>query len=214
MKYCRPDRPVDRLHEEELDRIRAMCAQNDIAIAAGMYYCATEEICPPPWLVRGAAKLMIELLKREKSQKRGRAAGRIARYRQDLWDFERWSAVLEIREIRERNDKDLKELAARSAKQKLPKHQKELFQNLEKARKWLHQDTFECASMSLRGSHAYASAMAVKKSYRRVQEAMGTRSAAHRYHLMFGDFVFQIGLEWPGACKPGTKTVPFYDLTP
>lgn len=73
---------------------------------------------------------------------------------------------------------------------------------------------FECASMSLKGSHAYASAIAVKRSYRRVQEAMGTRSAAHRYHLMFGDFVFQVGLEWPGACKPGTKIVPFYDLTP
>lgn len=208
MQHCKPDRPVDRLHEEELDRLREMSACNDIALAAGMYHCAREEICPPPWLVEGAAKLLIELLKREKSQKRGRAGGRVARYRQDLWDLERWDAVLQVRELKSRTKEEAKMLA------KHPSLKKERYRRVAKAQKWLRHGTFECASMSLKGSPAYGSPITVKKVYQRVNKRMRDRSAAQRYHLMFGDFVFRIGLDWPGARRPGTKIVPFWDLTP
>src|SRR3954471_5828831 len=90
MKYCKPARPVDRIHERELDSMRDMIAHKELAVAAAVDYCAEEEICPPPWLVSAAAELMRDLLMKEKAQKRGRAAGHIARYRQDLWDLERW----------------------------------------------------------------------------------------------------------------------------
>src|SRR6186997_3143495 len=110
MRYCREARPVDRLHEEELERHRKSAVHNDIAVAAAMYYCAEEKICPPPWLVAASANLMIELLKKEKSKKRGRAAGRVARCRQDLYDFDRWNAVHQIRELKDKNKNELESL--------------------------------------------------------------------------------------------------------
>lgn len=207
MRHCKPSGRVDYFHERELSALEEMSAHNDIAFAAGMYYCAEHQICPPPWLVAGAAKLMIELLKREKSQKRGRAAGRIARYRQDLWDLERYDAVGQVRELRQRIKHEAETL------EKLPAYKKD-YPYVAKAQKWLTHETFECASMSLKGSYAFGGPMAVKKSYRRVKQAFRTRSAAYRYHLMFGDFVFKIGLDWVGAVRPGTKIAPFWELTP
>lgn len=213
MKYCRPEARGDYFHERELDWLRAMSAHNDIGVAAGIYHCANFEICPPLWLTKAAAKLLIELLKREKSQNRGRTAGRIARYRQDLWDFARWCAVIDIRELRERTKQDLKEWVECAAREKLTQDEEEHFHRLKRTSAWLRHDTFECASMTLRGSDAYAGAVAVKRSYRRVQAAYSAHAPA-RYHLMYGDFVFKIGLDWPGSYKPGTKWVPFYELTP
>jgi hypothetical protein len=207
MLHCKPDQPAHRLLEQELDRLKDMSMQNDIAVAAGMYLCANQQVCPPPWLVDAAAKLMIELLKREKSPKKGRAAGRIARYRQDLWDFERWDAVYQVRELRRRTKEYAKELAEH------PEYARH-YRHVPKAQKWLSQGTFECAAMSLKGSPAYGSPITVKKSYQRVQKAMSSRTTAHRYHLTFDDFVFKVGLTWPGTVRPGTKIVPFWELTP
>lgn len=207
MRHCKPNSRIDHYHELELQSLKEMSVHNDIAFAAAMYYCMQHEICPPPWVVAGGAKLMIELLKREKSQKRGRAAGRIARYRQDLWDFERYDAVGQIRELRERFKREAETL------EQYPEYKKD-YPHVAKAQKWLANETFECASMSLRGSFAAGGPVAVKKSYRRVKEAMRSGSGAHRYHLMFGDFVFKIGLDWPGAVRPGTKLAPFWELTP
>ena len=155
MQHCKPDRKVDRLHEEELDRLREMSVHNDIAFAAGLHYCAQEGICPPPWLAKGASNLLIELLKREKSRKRGRAAGRVARYRQDLCDFERWDAVFQVRELRQRAKEDVETLAEMQASG-------EIVQNLREIQKWLLNGTFECASMAVRGGPAFGSADAVR----------------------------------------------------
>src|SRR5690606_23087654 len=89
----------------------------------------------------------------------------------------------------------------------------EAVKRYDKARQWLRHDTFECASMLLRGTHAYASPAAVRASYRRVERAHGEGSTS-RYHIPYGDFLFRLGLEWPGTYKPDTKTVHFSDLTP
>lgn len=207
MLHCKPDRPVDRLHELELDQLQRMSTVNDIGFVCGLYLCATQEICPPPWLVKGSAELLIELLKREKSRKRGRAGGRIARYRQDLWDAERHDMVFQIRELRSRAKQEAQTLA------QFPER-KSSYPHLPKLQKWLRHGTFECASMALRGGPAFGSPIAIKKSYQRVQKAMRNRTSAQRYHLTFGDFVFRIGLDWPGAVHQGTKIVPFWDLTP
>lgn len=198
---------IDPPHDRELAALEEMSAYNDIAVAAGLYYCAQQGICPPPWLVHRAAELMINMLKREKSQKRGRSGGRIARYRQDMLDFDRWDTVLQIRSLRQRTKEDLRTLSDH------PSLKKNYGKNLEKATKWLRHGTFECASMSLKGSPAFASPVTVKKSYRRVQAAMRSRSAGSRYHLIYGDFFRRVGLDWPGTFKPGTKIVPFWDLT-
>ena len=81
-----PPVSLDRFHERELNELKAVTVHSELATAAALDYCAKEEICPPPWVVKKAAELMCDLLKREKAERRGRTAGRIARYRQDLWD--------------------------------------------------------------------------------------------------------------------------------
>ena len=208
MQVCKTHRPVDCLQEEELGRLKEMSIHNDIGVVAAMYHCAQEGVCPPPWLVQSSAEMMIKLLTREISPQRGRSGGRIARYRQDLIDFERWNSVLEVRRVREENRHDLKAFETFSPEQK-----KE-FRHIEKVRDWLRHGTYECASMSLRRGYAFAGPDGVKASYFKVQKAMRSRSTALRYHLTFNDFVFRIGLDWPGAVTAGTKFVPFYNLTP
>jgi len=206
MRYCREPQPVDRLHEEELERHRKSAVHNDIAVAAAMYYCAEEKICPPPWLVAASANLMIELLKKEKSKKRWRAAGRVARCRQDLFDFDRWNAVHQIRELKKKNKDELEILKTWGDVDQ--RH----VTRIHKTQAWLlRHDTFECASMSLTGCDAKAGPEAVRASYRRVKRAMADKSVAYRYSLFTGNFLHRVGIDW--GYRTGTKIVPFYDLT-
>ena len=107
MHYCKPAGLLDRFHERELNELKAVTVHSELATAAALDYCAKEEICPPPWVVKRAAELMCDLLNREKAERRGRTAGRIARYRQDLWDLERFDAILAIRKFRNRVRRDV-----------------------------------------------------------------------------------------------------------
>src|SRR6266511_2008123 len=78
---------------EEFDRLELESFQNMVqagvvvAVPAALHYCAEHEISAPAWLIKAALDLLCDLLKREKSTKRGRAAGAIARYRQDMIDM-------------------------------------------------------------------------------------------------------------------------------
>src|SRR6266508_4404277 len=112
MKYCKPAGCLDEFHQRTLDELQNVTAHPELAIAAGMDYCAEEEICAPPWLVKATAALLRDLLMREKAHKRGRAAGHIARYRQDLWDVERWDAVEAIRRIKKKVRREMELMRA------------------------------------------------------------------------------------------------------
>lgn len=205
---CATQKRGRRLFEEELERHRKVAAYNDIAFAAAFHLCASEGKCPPQWLVKAVDDLLIELLKREKSTNRGRSAGRVARCRQDLWDFERSCAVDEVRRIRSETAHELEIMTD------YPPEFENRFIHIKKAQKWLSYGTFECAAMYLRGTFAWGSPHAVRKSYRKVRKAFATRSGNWRYYMFPGDFLGRVGIPYPFTLMPGTKIANFYDLKP
>src|ERR1700689_1763216 len=93
-------------HLRELDKFRRLSDHKEIGTAGAMDYCARYQVCPPEWLVAAANSLLIELLKREKTKKRGRAGSYIARFRQHLWVTERWFAVKEVHGVRSSATRD------------------------------------------------------------------------------------------------------------
>src|SRR5579862_6857529 len=142
--------PLDSFQRRQLNELEELTVHRELMVAAAMDFCAEENIDPPSWLVKEAAALLCELLKREKTEKRGRAAGKIARYRQDMWDVERWDAVEEMRRIRNHVQHDLEimreygDLFKGSAK----------WRNAERLLAWFRHGIFECASMYLTGRDA------------------------------------------------------------
>ncbi len=205
MRHCETPSPTDKINERELNELKNLSAHQDIAAVAALDYCVEHEIPPPPWVTEAALQVLVDLLKREKSQKRGRSAGRVARLQQDQWDLERWDAVLQARRIRERARK---ELALHREYHLVPHH------SLEKLDAWLDNKTFACATMLLSGRNARAGVDAMKASYRKVKRNFEDPTAATNYHVFDGRFLKKLGLEDLHERKPGTKMMPLYNLTP
>jgi hypothetical protein len=175
-----------------------------------MEYCAEYQVTPPPWLLRMSADLMIDLLKREKGKKRGRAAGYIARHRQDMIDFERWNEVVVTRERQVRICEQVE-----TCKQCLDPDDKFRIDR-EKMHAWLGhtwERAFECATMSLTGTHARAGVDATRRSYLRVQRAMKDPEQSGRYCQLEFRFLFKLGCRSWFDQKQGIKFIPLYDLT-
>src|SRR5438552_18243520 len=107
MDCFRPKGRRDDIYERELSELKKLTIHRELAIAAGIDYCAEQSICAPPWLVKEASLLICDLLKREKVQKRGRSGGLIARYRQDMWDVERWDAVEAVRRMKKKTIREM-----------------------------------------------------------------------------------------------------------
>src|SRR5205809_162811 len=107
MDCFRPKDRLNEIYERELNELKKLTVHRELAIAAGIDYCAEQNICAPPWLVKEASLLICDLLKREKVHKRGRSGGLIARYRQDMWDVERWDAVEEVRRTKKKAHKEM-----------------------------------------------------------------------------------------------------------
>src|SRR4051794_1476160 len=84
-------------HRRELETLESMTGHKELAAACAIFYCAEEGISPPFWAVERSAALLCSLLRKDQLGKSGRAAGLVARYRQDLIDLERWDAVEEAR---------------------------------------------------------------------------------------------------------------------
>jgi hypothetical protein len=205
MKHCKPTSRTDDIDERELNELKNLSAHQDLAVVAALHYCVEHGICTPPWANEALLRLVTDLLKREKAQKRGRAAGRVSRLQQDQWDLERWDAVLAAQRIRRRIRRELalhKELGL------VPP------ESLKKAEAWLGHETFACASMLLTGRNARAGVEAMKASYRKVRRSFEDPSAATSYHAFDGAFLKKLGLEDLHDRKPGTKLLPFYNLTP
>lgn len=192
----------------ELDKFKKLSAHYEIAIARAIDYCATNEICPPAWLVKALAPLTINLLKREKAGGRGRTATHIARFRHEYWDIERWDAVHEVRHIRWKvgqDDAALKAFPNRVMTEKWKEFH-------EKRKKWLKQGTFQCAARLLVGRDAYASSFAVQASYRKVERYLN--EPEHAVGAWFeDDFLKKLGLQGVLDRKPGIKYPYFFDLT-
>lgn len=201
--------PLSRFDERELDNLRRLTSHKEIATARALHYCATNQCRPPQWLMEEAAFLLIDLLKRDKGTRRGRNASRLARFRQQLIDTERWLAVKDVQEIRGRAKRD-EEALKRLPKLPLDKRRKKHFAD---RRKWLNHDNFECASKMLKGRAAKTNAHGIRASYRQIENE-------RRKHpeLMVGawfddDFLRALGLQTSCEREPGTKFMSFFDLT-
>jgi hypothetical protein len=204
MRRCEADQGLLEFDLRELDKFRRLTEHKEIATARAMDYCATRQVCPPEWLVVEAASLMIELLKREKTNRRGSTASHLARFHQELKDVERWDAVLEVRRIREEARHDDSVLKARP--RVLPDGLKRSYEN---RKEWLKQGTFECAASLLEGRDAYVTAYGVRKSYQKVERYRNDPSSA--IGAWFEDpFLNKLGIQGALDRKPGKKTFLFW----
>jgi hypothetical protein len=194
-------------HKRYLDGLKKATAHKELAVAAALHFCAEERLIPPKWVLEGSVELLCDLLKREKAQTRGRAAGKLARYRQSMWDVERWNAVDQVRQIRAQNASDAALIKAHpdSYADSQKAHN-------QKMRLWLRHGTFACASMYLHGSYARIGVEAMKASHRRVRHAFGDPSNTD-YWYIDPRFLWQVGID-DRIETPGTKWVHLYNLTP
>ena len=187
-----------------------LTVHRELAVAAAMDYCAEEGICPPPKIVTEAASLIRDLLVREKAQKRGRTARPIARYRQDLYDVERWDAVEEVRRIKKKAKREVELMRSCG---KMFRGTSRL-QNYERLLTWSRNGTFECASMYLAGRDAKASAATMRASFRRYKRRSANGQTPGRYYLFDERFLVKLGFPRLMDRKPGTKWLPLCNLTP
>ena len=138
------------------------------------------------------------------------AKGRIiARYRQDVIDSERWQMVHYVRD----KQKELRE-GVTTARQGASGDASWL-QDMEKLLKWNGRSlkcAYECASMLLLGTEAYAGPEAIKTSYLKVEKWFETKRG--RYLRLDDDFIEKLGMQHRRDEKQGRKWVPIYDLKP
>lgn len=203
------DRP-NKFQERYLNSLRDLDAHKELAVAAALDFCAEDDIVAPSWATQASADLTRNLLKRAKSPRRGRAADPVARYRQDMWDFERWCVVGEIRRYRATNKRDAEIM------KEYPQNDARYLKHHNKMRQWLRHGTFECASLYLIGyqCRSQAGADAVKASYRRVERDLRDRTKQSRYFMFDDRFLAKLGTGRLNDPDQVTKCVPIYDLTP
>src|SRR5262249_46483840 len=138
-----------------------------LAAPAALHYCLEHDIAPPRWVAEAALLLLCDLLKREKSKRRGRAGGSVARYRQDMIDFLRWNEVDVLRNEQQRSKRLMSEYPVCPA----PRLKQTYDSEVEKA-KWLGTSAkrlYECVSEVIEQTEAFGSAESIKRSYRQVQ---------------------------------------------
>jgi hypothetical protein len=207
----RPIASFSALHEHELARLETM-AQSGVALAvpAALHYCVQHQLSPPPWLLPATTEMLCGLLKREKSTKRGRACGPVARYRQDMIDYARWDQVMVVREKQQEILKQVQKLRS------LPTIPKSILDEQEKMLAWVGHTlnrAFECASMLLEGSEAFGSAEAMKRSYFQVRRNSKDSDRTLRYHQLSRHLLLKFGVKESHEIRPRKKSVPLYELT-
>ena len=194
------------LLERELEVLRrAAEGGNELAPAAALFFCAQYEADVPGWLTVLAARCYCEQLHPTKPKKRGRAAGPLERYHQDMVDFIRWDTLKSTREMQKNARKELKSLNKCDRIDRFVEQRKKLL--MWYGRDWLR--AYECASMILRDTPAFGGPDAMKASYCRVKRNQPSR----RYHLFHQEFLESVGLHHPCRWYPSRKFVPLYDLT-
>ena len=180
----------------------------EIAVAAGLDYCAERMIAPPAWIVSHASGVMNALLTGPKPGRRGRSCNPVARYRQDQIDYLRWDAVVTAREnqpiIRDRV------VGMTAYASEFPARYIALE---EKLLNWIGHDwirAYEVASMYLQGSYAHGGPDAVRRSYLKVQR---NRSwSGGRYVAVREPFRYKIDIPHPRD-ERGMKSRYLFELT-
>jgi hypothetical protein len=181
---------LEAMDRRELEEFKnAVEAGVVVAVPAALYFCSEHGVSVPQWLAKAASELLCDLLKREKSTKRGRSGGAVARYRQDLIDMTRWNEVIVIRE-----------------KQQQVRHEIEYYSNSSMRMSseqiaragWLGRSlsrAFECVSDVFERTEAFGSPESIKRSYREVARNMGDPSQAQRYSIFHPLFLQMLGID-------------------
>jgi hypothetical protein len=202
--------PCAPLHERELENLRTMfIAGSKIAAPAGMYYCAKRRWPPPYWLVAASSLVMFELLT-GKNKKRGRATGIIQSYRRDMIDYDRWSAVVEIKDKRvelAQSIRDLGQIHGLKA-ERLRKERERLLE-------WAgtsNLDAFDCALIFLDGTPSEGRPDTIKRSYEIVERNSKDPVQAKRYCQLDADFLHAVGIPPVGLVNQGKIIEHFLNL--
>jgi hypothetical protein len=202
---------LDRFYQRQMGWFEEMHDSGvAVAIPAALHYCGEYDLQAPKWLIRAADDLLCSLLRREKSNKRGRACGHVARYRQDMIDHARWSEVQVVRQKQIEIKEQVDELRAMANPPKV------VLAERQKMLDWVGRTlrrAFECAAMLLEGTNAYGSPEAIKRSYFEVIRNDREQKRPLRYHVLDARFLARLGIEFEVGVRPGRKTVPLYDLT-
>jgi hypothetical protein len=202
---------LEEHYARELSHLATMVRSGvAVAVPAALNYCAEHELWAPPWLLQSATDLVCDLLIREKSNRRGRSAGYLARYRQDLIDYARWDEVDVVRR------KQLEILEEVQQLQKMQNVPPKLLKEREKMLAWVGSTlnrAFECASMLLQNSNAFGSPEAIKRSYFQVRRNSRDPRFRLRYHLLDSGIQRKLGLNSEEKKSRTRKQKPFYELT-
>jgi len=211
-----PERPfasLEEFHQWQLAVFEIMFSSTRssvVVVAAALDYCAKEKLAHPEWLARAAPDALCNTLCDSAPKKRGRASSPVARFRQDMIDYARWSAVMEVREQQVAIHEQVGELRS------LQNVQRDVLAEREKMLDWVGhtlQRAFECASMILDGTECFGSPDAMKKSYFAVRRNSRDPKQSMRYHSRDPRFLRKIGINPRLDEQRVTKFVPFFDLT-
>lgn len=200
-------------HEIQMEKFETMTRHEmhpELAVTAALHYCAKHAMPAPQWLAIAATKLLCRLVGNRVPKKRGRAVSPAARYVQDMIDYERWDVVRETRE------KQVEVRAQVEDLRKIPSASRAMVQERQQTHDWAGEDwlrAYECASMQLQTSIAYAGADAIKKSYQAYQRRGRGRISSLRYYQFDRGLLDLLGIRIDFACR-GNKGVPLYSLTP
>jgi hypothetical protein len=199
--------------EIQMERFEVMTRHEihpELAVTAALHYCAAHAMPPPQWLAIAATRLLCRLLGNRAPKKRGRAVSPAARYVQDRIEAERWDVVRETREKQIHVKEQVRELNA------IPSAPPSIVKDRQRLHEWAGEDwlhAFECASMQLQMSAAYAGPDAIKKSYQAYQRSGRGRISSLKYYQFDPGFLDLLGIKIDFACR-GNKGRPLYSLTP
>ena len=204
---------ISVLDLEQLDILKRMVeAGSELAPAAALHYCAEIGLPAPTWVVEAASRSLCGHLNPNTRKKRGRSAGPIERYQQDMIDFMRWDQLVQCRYNQKKLQNDAELLRTDYKDLPLSEKQSHLKMINWAGRDWLR--AYDCVSMMLRGTPAFGGPDAIKASYCRVEQNNRHPVEKWRYFLFDPEFLESIGLKHPSRWGQSSKWVPLYELTP
>lgn len=210
------ENPLHDYYQREFAELERITSHRALAAAAALYLCAIDGQSPPHWVVQEASELLCDLLA-NKPKKKGRAAGHVARYKQDLIELERWDAIYGIRQSQRRLYDELRRIRERGWDVNCPNGLKSRVAERMKLQAWLGRSfprAVECAAMTLRGRDAYCSTSTMLKTYKKMQrhiKRLGNRQSPSHW-LMDERFLMRIGFKSQHERNKGTKTLPLWTL--
>jgi hypothetical protein len=202
-----PNPDLDEFNRREMEGFKRLVETGVlVGVPAALHYCAEYNVTVPRWLTKAALELLCDLLKREKSTKRGRSAGAVARYRKDMIDMTRWNEVCVLRE----KQSEIHETVSYYAKTSLVSSPR--FAEEAAKAQWLGRSlsrTYECVSEVLQKTEAFGSPESIKRSYREVERNHRDPSKAFRYAILDIDVLSKLGIDYDLGYGHGAKIAPW-----